>query len=67
MRKKLLRKIYYHECKYWGCIVITDNKDQCRFCGKKRWKLYLKIYDTGEEKTPTLLEKIFKMRNISEL
>lgn len=56
-KKKLKRKLYYHKCKSMGCVVIKDNKEPCRYCGTKKWRIYLKIYEE-EEKKPSLLEKI---------
>ena len=57
IKKKLLRVLYYHDCKSMECRVIKDNKEQCKFCKTKKWKIYLKIYKE-EEKKPSLIEKL---------
>jgi len=57
IKKKLLRTLYYHNCKEMQCIVIKDNKEPCQFCNEEKWKIYLKIYNTGEEKS-SIIERI---------
>lgn len=42
------RQLYYHKCRAWlGLIFVSDNKDQCRFCGRKRWKKYALVKKQG--------------------
>jgi len=56
-RRKPDRTIYYHDCKEMGCRVLKDNKEPCQFCGRKKWRIYRKLYESREEK-PTLLERL---------
>ena len=51
------RTIYYHDCKKLGMKVITDNRDPCRFCEKRKWRVLVRLYKE-EEKKPSLLERI---------
>jgi len=59
-RRKLVRTLYFHKCKARGYPIIKDNKEPCQFCGTKKWRVYLKIYNTGEEKKASLLERILR-------
>ena len=36
--------------------VVTDNRDPCRFCGKQKWRVLVRIYKKIENK-PSLLER----------
>lgn len=58
MKNKPKRTIYYHDCKTRGYRILKDNKDEsCQFCGTRKWKIFLKIFEK-EEKKPSLFEKI---------
>jgi len=41
-QKEEERILYFHECEKMECIIITDNKEVCRFCGTTDVKVYVR-------------------------
>lgn len=39
--------------------VVTDNRDPCKFCKKRKWRVLVRLYKNIEKKPP-LLERILE-------